>query len=129
MKTRSVVVPNLYWAPDEALGLLAHATVTLAGRYHFVVESVLAGAPAVGIVRSEKVSGLFEELGLPPAGTMETAEARPIVEGVLAAARNRDELCRRLGEARERLASRAARNLRLVEGDWGTGPSGRGLGP
>ena len=116
MKSRSVVVPNLYWSPDEALGLLAHATVTLAGRYHFVVESVLAGAPPVGVARSEKVSGLFAELGLPVAGTMERVSPASIVERVRAAARDRDHLTRSLQSARERLASRAALNLRLWEG-------------
>src|SRR4029079_9802084 len=86
MKTRSAIVPNLYWSPDEVLGLLAHATVTLAGRYHLVVESVLAGAPRVGVPRSEKVSGLFAELGLPVAGTMEAVSQASIVERVRAAA-------------------------------------------
>jgi polysaccharide pyruvyl transferase WcaK-like protein len=115
MKTRSVVVPNLYWSPDEALGLLAHATVTLAGRYHFVVESVLAEAPPVGVARSEKVSGLFEELALPLAGTMEGVSQASIVERVRAAARDREVLTRPLREARERLARRAATNLRFWE--------------
>jgi polysaccharide pyruvyl transferase WcaK-like protein len=118
MRTRSVVVPHLYWAPDEVLGLLAHATVALAGRYHFTVESVLAGVPPVGIVRSEKVADLFGELGLEPAGTMEAVEAGRVVERVAAAARDRDETAQRLGVARAELASRAARNLRLVERYW-----------
>ena len=118
MTTRSVLVPNLYWSPDEALGLLTHAAATLAGRYHFVVESVLAGAPPVGIVRSEKVRGLFDELGLPPAGTMETASAPSIVGAVRRAGSDRPGLTSRLAEARGRLASRAATNLRLVERYW-----------
>ena len=118
MKTRSVVVPNLYWAPDEALGLLAHATVTLAGRYHFVIESVLAGAPPVAIARSEKVHGLLDELGLEPAGTMEAVDAGRIVERVAAAARDRGEGALPLGAARDRLAARAAQNLRFVDRYW-----------
>jgi len=115
MKTRSAIVPNLYWSPDEVLGLLAHATVTLAGRYHFVVESVLAGAPPVGVARSEKVSGLFAELGLPVAGTMEAVSQASIVERVRAAAGGREALTGPLREARERLAGRAALNLSLWE--------------
>jgi polysaccharide pyruvyl transferase WcaK-like protein len=118
MKTRSVVVPHLYWAPDEVLGLLSHATVALAGRYHFTVESVLGGVPPVGIVRSQKVAGLFAELGLEPAGTMEAVEAKTVVERVLAAVDGRQDRVRRLAEARDRLASRAALNLRLVERYW-----------
>jgi polysaccharide pyruvyl transferase WcaK-like protein len=122
MATRSALVPNLYWSPDEALGLLSHATVTLAGRYHFVVESVLAGAPPVAIARSEKVHGLLDELGLAPAGTMEDVEATRLVDGVVAAARDRAAVVGRLGAAREGLAARAARNLDLVERyGWRTG--------
>ena len=118
MKTRSVVVPHLYWAPDEALGLLSHAAVTLGGRYHFIVESVLAGVPPVGVVRSEKVRGLFEELGLEPAGTMQALDPGRVVADVLAAVRDRDAAAARLAAARERLAARAARNLRLVQRYW-----------
>jgi polysaccharide pyruvyl transferase WcaK-like protein len=118
MKTRSVVVPNLYWAPDEALGLLSHAAVTLAGRYHFVVQSVLAGVPPVGVARSEKVAGLFEELGLEPAGTMASLQPGRLVERTLSAVRDRAGLARRLEEARQGLAGRAASNLGLVERYW-----------
>jgi len=118
MRTRSVVVPNLYWSPDEALGLLAHATVTLAGRYHFVVESVLAGAPPVGVARSEKVSGLFEELGREPAGDMHALEPGRVVAHTLAAVRDRDAVTAALAGARGRLAARAALNLRLVQRYW-----------
>jgi polysaccharide pyruvyl transferase WcaK-like protein len=117
MKARSVVVPNLYWAPDEALGLLAHATVTLAGRYHFVVESVLAAAPPVVVARSQKVEGLLEELGLQPAGTMAALRPETIVEQAVSAIRDRAAMAPRLEEARQRLAGRAATNLALVERD------------
>ena len=94
MKTRSVIVPHLYWAPDEVLGLLAHAAVTLAGRYHFVVESVLAGVPCVGIARSEKVQGIFAELGEEPAGTMESVQPDRVVERVVRMTEHRDEVTR-----------------------------------
>jgi polysaccharide pyruvyl transferase WcaK-like protein len=121
MKSRSVVVPHLYWAPDEVLGLLSHAAVTLGGRYHFVVESVLAGVPPVGVARSEKVRGLFEELGLEPAGTMDALEPGLVVDHALAAVKDRDATTARLAAARERLAARAALNLRLVERRWRDG--------
>jgi polysaccharide pyruvyl transferase WcaK-like protein len=115
MTTRSVVVPNLYWSPDEALGLLAHATVTLAGRYHFVIESALAGVPAVAIARSEKVRGLVDELGMEPVGTMEAVAGERIVEHILAAASAREASVARLRAARDRLAARASRNLVLLD--------------
>jgi polysaccharide pyruvyl transferase WcaK-like protein len=121
MSARSVIVSNLYWAPDEALGLLAHATVTLAGRYHFVVESALAGVPCVGIARSEKVQGLFAELGEEPAGTMESVQSSQVVERVVWMIEHRDEVARRLEAARDRLAARAGRNLRLLERHGGAG--------
>jgi polysaccharide pyruvyl transferase WcaK-like protein len=115
MQTRSVVVPNVYWAPDEALGLLAHASVTLAGRYHFVVASVLAGVPSVGVTRSEKVAGLFEELGLSPAGTMDGVEPSRIVECAMAAVDAGDGAAAALARARDRLAARARRNLAFLD--------------
>ena len=118
MSTPSIVVPHLYWAPDEVLGLLAHATVALGGRYHFTVEAALAGVPPVGIVRSDKMRGLFEELGLEPAGTMAGVDPAAIVEQVLAGMGDREERLRRLAEVRDRLASRAALNLRFVDGYW-----------
>ena len=131
MTTRSLVVPHLYWAPDEALGLLAHATVALGGRYHFTIEAVLAGVPPVGIVRSEKVRSLFDELGLEPAGTLETVEPGNIVKRVLATMDEGGALRRRLAVARDELTSRAALNLRLVSRYWREGgqPPGTAPGP
>jgi len=45
-------------------------------------------------------------------------EARAVVERIMAAVDGRQDRVRRLGEARDRLASRAALNLRLVERYW-----------
>lgn len=118
MKTRSVIVPHLYWDPDEVLGLLSHAAVALAGRYHFTVAAALAGAPPVGIPRSEKVQDLFGELGVEGVGTMEGVDPDRIVDGVLETLKARSEVERRLAGARERLAARAARNLALVGRHW-----------
>jgi len=67
------------------------------------------------VARSEKVSGLFAELGLPVAGTMEAVSQASIVERVRAAAGGREALTGPLREARERLAGRAALNLSLWE--------------
>lgn len=120
MQTRSVVVPHLYWAPDETLGLLAHAAVALGGRYHFIVECVLAGVPPVGVTRSDKVRGLLDELGLEPAGTMESLEAARVVAQVLSTQRDRDAIAGRLATAKQRLADRAQRNLDLVKRYWQT---------
>jgi polysaccharide pyruvyl transferase WcaK-like protein len=113
MRRSAVIVPNLYYSPDEVLGLLAHATATLAGRYHFVVASVLAGSVPVCIARSEKMEGLLEELDLPPAGRIESARADSIVAAVRSAVASREELRRRLDDARCRLETRAQDNLSL----------------
>lgn len=113
MRRPAVIVPNRYYGPEEALGLLAHATVTVSERYHFTVESVLAGTVPVNIVRGQKMAGLVEELGLEAAGTMERVPAEGVVEGVRAAVRERESLLGRLGAARRRLEVRAASNLAL----------------
>jgi hypothetical protein len=69
-------------------------------------------------VRSEKVRGLFDELGLEPAGTMDALEPGRVVDHALAAVRDRDATAARLAGARERLAHRAAQNLRFVQRYW-----------
>jgi polysaccharide pyruvyl transferase WcaK-like protein len=113
MRRPAAIVPNRYWGPEEALGLVAHATVTVSQRYHFTVESVLAGTVPVNIVRGQKMAGLVEELGLAPAGTMEGVEASEVVAGVRAAVDEREEMLKRLQEARRRLEVRAGNNLAL----------------
>jgi len=124
MSTRSLIVPHLYWSADEALGLLAHASATLAGRYHFVVESVLAGVAPAGLARSAKVVDLFGELGVDPVGSLEAPDPAAIVEGVRAAAAGKTAAAAEaLAGTRARLAARAERNLDLVRG-YGYGKEG-----
>jgi polysaccharide pyruvyl transferase WcaK-like protein len=113
MRCPAAVVPNHYYGPDETLGLLAHATVTVSQRYHFTVESVLAGAAPVAIVRGQKMEGLVEELGLEPAGSMEHGETEAVVAAVLRAAAERPALLARLEAAARTLARRAEQNLAL----------------
>jgi len=116
MRRPAAIVPNRYWGPEEALGLLAHATVTVSLRYHFTVESVLAGTVPVNVVRGQKMAGLVEELGLAPVGTMERVEAEELVAGVRSAVEQREELWGRLQEARRGLETRAGNNLALWRG-------------
>ena len=65
------------------------------------------------LARSEKMTGLLDELGLAPAGTLddvdEAAVARALVRAIDAGAGERH----RLASVRDRLAARAAENLRL----------------
>jgi polysaccharide pyruvyl transferase WcaK-like protein len=105
------LVPNLYYCPDEVLGLLAHADVTLCGRYHFAVASVLAGCPPAVMVRSAKMRQLVEELELPSCGGMDSLTAEGIARAVTAPLTSPEPTRAALRAARERLAARASRNL------------------
>ncbi len=113
MRQPAVIVPNLYYSPDEVLGLLAHASVTLAGRYHFVVASVLAGTVPVCVTRSEKMDGLLTELRLLPAGQIDAVDAETLATAIAAAIREGATLRSRLAEARGRRESCARANLGL----------------
>lgn len=113
MTAPAVIVPNLYYSPDETIALLRCATVALAGRYHFTVAAVLAEVPPIVLPRSAKMDGLLHDLELEPAGTVDAPAAADIVRHVLAAARERAERVARLNVLRTDLAARAARNLEL----------------
>ncbi len=119
MHEPSVLVPVAYYSPDEALALVSYATVTIAQRYHFAVESVLAGTIPVIVVRGQKMRGLAEELGLPVAGTVEHVAAPELVEHVRNAIANRPRLLAQLEIARRHLAIRAGNNLAFVRSFYG----------
>jgi polysaccharide pyruvyl transferase WcaK-like protein len=114
MTRPAAVMPNLYYAPDEVLGLLSHAAVTISGRYHFTVESILAGAIPVSVVRSQKMRGLLEELGERPVGTIEDLDPEALVREVLEAVADRPSRRAKLDAAAQRLQRRAESNLALV---------------
>jgi polysaccharide pyruvyl transferase WcaK-like protein len=105
------IVPNLYYCPDEVLGLLAHADVTLCGRYHFGIASVLAGCPPALVVRSAKMQQLVDELQVPYCGGVDALSPEGIAEGVAALLDSDREVRAALVEARSRLAARASENL------------------
>jgi polysaccharide pyruvyl transferase WcaK-like protein len=111
MARPAVIVPNLYYSPDEVLGLLAHAEVTLGGRYHFVIASVLAGSVPVCVTRSEKTDGLLADLQIQTAGRIETVSAEALTTAIAAAIRDRTALRERLAVTRRGLESRARANL------------------
>jgi polysaccharide pyruvyl transferase WcaK-like protein len=111
MTAAAAIVPNQYWSPDEALGLLGHATVTVSQRYHFTVESILAGTTPVSMVRGQKMRGLIEDLDLPAAGGIDDFSADVLIEQVGAAVWNRRSLLAKLQQARQRLELRAHNNL------------------
>lgn len=105
------LVPNLYYCPDEVLGLLAHADVTLCGRYHFAVASVLAGCAPALLVRSAKMQGLVDELGVPSCGGLDALAPERISGTVAALLASGNEVRPALRAAQERLAARAAGNI------------------
>src|SRR5581483_1863857 len=116
MRERSVLVPREYYSPDEAIALLACATATLGQRYHFAVESVLAGAVPVCIVRGAKMKGLVDELGLAAAGSVDMIEPDQVFQAVQSAVSNRASLVEKLDAIRHTMAERASHNLDLVRG-------------
>jgi polysaccharide pyruvyl transferase WcaK-like protein len=107
----AALVPNLYYCPDEVLGLLAHADVTLCGRYHFAVASVLAGCPPALVARSAKMQQLVDELGLPHCGGMDSLTPEGIAPAVNALLTSPELTRATLRAARDRLAARDSRNL------------------
>ncbi len=109
------LVPNEYYSPDETLALLAHATVTVGLRYHFVIESVLAGTVPVGILRGQKMAGLADDLPFPVGGTIERIDRDELVGAIAHACDRREELLARLAARRRELTRRAANNLSFLE--------------
>jgi polysaccharide pyruvyl transferase WcaK-like protein len=124
------LLSNHYYSPDEALALLACATVTVGQRYHFILETVLAGSVPVAISRGRKIDGLAIELGLEVAGTVEKIDADRLDHMIADAVDRREVWLRHVGEAHRRLQARAAGNWKLVSrlpgyadcaGPWGAG--------
>jgi polysaccharide pyruvyl transferase WcaK-like protein len=113
MATRSALIPNLYFGPNEAIALLRHATVALGQRYHFCVEAVLAGTVPVNLGRSPKIAGLSAELGITPCGSLEAVDPEELSATIAEAAVNRRVRRDALQQRQSALAERAARNLEL----------------
>ena len=117
MRRPAVLFPNLYYSPDEALGILSHATVTVAQRYHFAIQSLLAGSIPVCLVRGQKMHGLVEELDLPAPGSIDCVESANLETAVLTTWQRRVQLLRRLDESTAALRERASHNLDLIRQD------------
>lgn len=112
MARPSLLVPPEYYTPDEALGFASLASATLASRYHFAVQSVLAGAVPVTLARSAKMTGLLEELGLASVATLDAVDEAAVADALLRALDADDERAR-LASVRARLRERASANLDL----------------
>ena len=114
MKNPAVVVPNEYYSPGEAIALLACATITMGQRYHFLLESVLAGSVPVGALRGEKMRDLASELSIPVAGMVDDLDKDQIVLALQQAVENRSSLLRQLASTSQELSRRAVENLSFL---------------
>ncbi|MFN0102585.1 MAG: polysaccharide pyruvyl transferase family protein [Bryobacteraceae bacterium] len=111
MRGPSTLIPNLYFAPGEAVAILRHAAATLGQRYHFCVESVLAETIPVNLGRSPKIAGLCEELGIAPCGSLESIDQDELYAAITGAIHERAPRIALLQEKRRELAARARHNL------------------
>jgi len=111
MKAPSILIPNLYYSPGEAIAILRHATATIGQRYHFCVESVLAETVPINLGRSPKIAGLCEELGLKTVGSLESIDREELLSATINAVHDRADRIAQLQEKRAALTARAHHNL------------------
>ncbi len=114
MSEPSVIVPPEYYSPDEAIALIGCADVTVAQRYHFALQSILAGTIPVCIIRGQKMATLADELGLLRAGTIDSLSSDDLVRAFTDAIQNRTQWQHRLAVRRQEMNERAAHNLDLL---------------
>jgi polysaccharide pyruvyl transferase WcaK-like protein len=114
MSEPSVIVPPEYYSPSEAVALTGFATVTVAQRYHFAVESVMAGTVPVCIVRGQKMASLVDELGLVHGGAVDNLRHDILAKTIRDVLQNRQRWVTNLARLRTEMASRASHNLDLI---------------
>ncbi len=109
------LVPREYYSPDEALALLEYATITVGCRYHFIIQSVLAGSVPVGILRGQKMRSLAVDLPFPVGGTIEEIDRDQLLAAIQHGIADRGALLARLTTRRRALARRAINNLSFLK--------------
>jgi ADP-heptose:LPS heptosyltransferase/polysaccharide pyruvyl transferase WcaK-like protein len=109
-----IFVPNLYWSPDEAVALTARAQLTLGQRYHFALQSVLAGVLSVTIPRGEKQRDLAADVGIRQVGSMTDIDADELLAALEEELHARPTRLAVLAERRREMEWRAAGNLDLL---------------
>jgi len=110
MKSPAVFLPNRYYHPDEMIGLLSLVNVSLSQRYHFTVQSVLAGTVPVSFARGEKLAVLIEELGMAAVADMDAADPDTICRHISDALERGDYWRNHLLQMKRHLRLRAANN-------------------
>lgn len=108
------LVPRLL-APAEIRGLAARASVTVTGRMHLAVMSLMAGTPPVTVATQGKVEGLMDLFGAPelcvaPGSTFDA----DLFAAVTTAIERRTELRSRILAARATVTELARRNVEGV---------------
>jgi polysaccharide pyruvyl transferase WcaK-like protein len=114
MKEPSVLVPAEYYSPDEVLALLEFAAVTVSQRYHFTIESIMAGAVPISIVRGQKMAGLVSELGLPSSGTIDAVDRGHLVRTIESVLNHRSGWCSNLSASWVMMRQRAEANFAFL---------------
>ena len=115
METSPFLLPNHYYHPDEMIALLSHVDVTLSQRYHFTIESVMAGTVPVSFARGQKLAGLIEELGMHPVGDMDEVHPEDIRRHVADVLEHRDCWRDRLLPIKHQLKLRAMNNKHFIQ--------------
>ena len=88
--------------------------MTVGQRYHFIIESTLAGTVPVAIPRLQKMAGLVRDLGCPASGRIDQVDTGHLAATIGDALDRRDVWLSALAQARVRLAGRAGANLDLI---------------
>lgn len=114
LEREPIFVPNLYWAPDEAVALTGRAELTLGQRYHFALQSVLAGTLPVTIPRGDKQRDLAVDAGIRLAGSIEDVDAGLLLAALEEELNGRVARLAALAERRRQMEWRAAGNLDLL---------------
>jgi polysaccharide pyruvyl transferase WcaK-like protein len=109
---RATVLKRDY-TPGQILSLLGHFQFAVGMRLHFLIFSVLAHVPLVGLPYATKVAGFLEELRL-PAPVLEHVSAGQMIAHIDRAWDLRDQLRARIQEALPELQNRARTNIAVA---------------
>lgn len=121
---RALMVPSLYWSPQEMLSLIGCCEFTVSMRYHFCLFSALQSVPFIALQRSMKVSDLCRDLNWPYGTDFKDLNAASLLGMLCEANEKRSSLVvdlqQRVGSLRERaMLNRIALDslLRAIEND------------
>jgi len=114
MRHPSIMVPSLYYEPNEMISLLSCMQLNISQRYHFTLFSVLADVYPISIQRGQKMEGLNQELELPFVGDMAHLDEKRIEREVEAVLNDAEAKIEPLRVRRKHLEGRALNNLSLI---------------